>query len=113
MKVRSAPVTPREASLPPNAFRGNSQGDLSAATSMDTMENCYSTVDITGDAFRAGGLAGANPGTMMYCYSTGRVGTDGGGLCGYGCGTVSCFWDVETSNRWEKAQAEPAKPPTR
>jgi hypothetical protein len=78
-------------------------GGLVGGNQYGTVTNCYSTVDIAGSAIRAGGLTGTSTGTVMYCYSTGRVGAGGGGFCAYGGGTVSCFWDVETSNRRESA----------
>jgi len=46
---------------------------------------------------------GKSSGAVMYCYSTGRVTGDSGGFCGEGYDTISCFWDIETSGRWDSA----------
>ncbi len=49
-----------------------------------TIENCYSTVNITGEE-QTGGLIGSNSGIISDCYSSGRVTgySDTGGLVGY------------------------------
>ncbi|MHC4061121.1 MAG: GLUG motif-containing protein [Planctomycetota bacterium] len=62
--------------------------------------NCYSGGSVSGNDI-VGGLAGRNSGTIAHCYSVARVAGDErvGGLVGSNgkYGTVSGFWDVETS----------------
>ncbi|MCK5561325.1 MAG: putative Ig domain-containing protein, partial [Thermoplasmata archaeon] len=60
--------------------------------------NCYSHSPTTGDIY-VGGLIGYNQNTAKHCYSVGAVTGNSyvGGLVGTGSGTVSCFWDNQTS----------------
>ena len=77
------------------------------------LKTCYSTALVSGGE-RVGGLAGANVGKVIHCYSTGSVsGSDDwvGGLVGSkwyrdgdwvlaGAGAVTdSFWDIETSGQ--------------
>ena len=66
-----------------------------------SISNCYSTGNVTGNAF-VGGLSGANGTTSVleYCYSTGSVTANSsfGGLVGYNSDPVNySFWDKQTS----------------
>ncbi|MBN2270677.1 MAG: hypothetical protein JXN61_08690 [Sedimentisphaerales bacterium] len=66
--------------------------------------NCYSTANIfcQWQWESCGGLVGSNGGTIINCYSTGRVSETGfrlGGLAGYGGAVVNSFWDIETSGQ--------------
>jgi hypothetical protein len=67
-----------------------------------TMDNCYSTGNVTGGLW-VGGLMGGNAGTVSNSYSTGSVTGNVlvGGLVGWNEeGTVSdSFWDTETSGQ--------------
>lgn len=56
------------------------------------MQNCYSSVDVSGSNNVIGGIAGVVNGTLQNCYSTGHVSGTGptffGGITGYVNGTV-------------------------
>jgi len=66
-----------------------------------TVSNSYSSANVTGEEI-VGGLVGGNEGIMSNSYSTGNVTGDvnAGGLVGENHGTVSnSFWDTETSGQ--------------
>ena len=59
-----------------------------------TVQNCYSTGNVTGREQSAGGLVGANYGTVQNCYTTGNIGEKYyvGGVVGYNQGIVqNCY----------------------
>jgi hypothetical protein len=57
-----------------------------------SVSNCYSTGDVNGTGWNAGGLVGTNSGTISNCYSTGDINGIGGGLVGANSGTISnCY----------------------
>jgi filamentous hemagglutinin family protein len=72
-------------------------GGLAGITS-NAISNCYSIATVTGSA-GFGGLVGEEQfGSITDCYSSGVVSSGGGGLVGYGGGTVTdSFWDTTTS----------------
>ncbi len=80
-------------------------GGLVGSNQSAEIRNCWSSVDIVDSGWSwNGGLVGANGGPLVYCYATGRVAgapMESGGLCGMGSGAANCYWDVETSNRWD------------
>jgi filamentous hemagglutinin family protein len=72
-------------------------GGLAGITS-NAISNSYSIATVTGSA-GFGGLVGEEQfGSITDCYSSGVVSSGGGGLVGYGGGTVTdSFWDTTTS----------------
>jgi len=59
-----------------------------------TVQNCYSTGDVTGRHMYAGGLVGYNSGTVQNCYTTGNIGEQRfvGGVVGNNEGIVqNCY----------------------
>ncbi len=77
-------------------------GGLIGVNDDGTIHNCYSSADVSGHY--AGGLAGANGGTIYLCYSTGRVTKtdlvyDWGALVGWNIGLVTnCYWNLDTNS---------------
>ena len=77
-------------------------GGLIGVNSYGTIHNCYSSADVSG--YYAGGLAGANGGTIYLCYSTGRVtktdlAIDWGALVGWNIGLVTnCYWNLDNNS---------------
>ena len=66
----------------------------------------YAEGSVSGRADRYGGLLGLNVGVVTFCFSTGEVHRNGGGLIERksNYSTVSnCYWDTETSNHSESA----------
>ncbi len=64
-------------------------GGLVSYVDQGTIDNCYSTVEVSGKS-DIGGLAGYNWGTVTNCYATSNVtgGASAGGLVGYNGGTI-------------------------
>jgi hypothetical protein len=64
-----------------------------------TVENCYSTGEVSASNNVIGGIAGNNSGTVRNCYSTGRITGDGnlpGGIVGNNDGTIENCWSAST-----------------
>ncbi|MCX5646559.1 MAG: hypothetical protein NTZ17_18050 [Phycisphaerae bacterium] len=72
-----------------------------AGANHGTISDCYSTAQASATKGWAGGLVSSNDGTILDCYSTGRVSAPGsvGGLMGGGGRTTHCFWDIQTSGQ--------------
>ena len=49
-----------------------------AGQNQGTIEDCYSTVAVSGDSSTTGGIVGSNGGTVKNCYSTGMAGSIAG-----------------------------------
>ena len=66
----------------------------------------YAVGAVSGRADRHGGLIGLNRGVVTFCFSTGEVPQDGGGLIernGDDGAVTNCYWDTETSGQTESA----------
>ncbi len=79
-------------------------GGLVAASWDGSIEDCYSTSNVsTGGFANPGGLVATNPGgTVARCYSAGSVGggTSPGGFMGGNAGSVlTSYWDTQTSGQ--------------
>ena len=68
------------------------------------ISDCYSTADVTSTSayYQTGGFIGINKDTVNNCYSTGQVtaasGSNRGGFCSMNQGSMSsCYWDTQTS----------------
>lgn len=83
--------------------RGNMFVGGLAGSNDGNIKNCYSTGNVSGDAYEIGGLVGFNcKGTIINCYSTGSVSGElsSGGLVESNIGTISnSYWDTQTSKQ--------------
>jgi len=89
----------------------NKVGGLAGANHFigTTIQNCYSTSNVSGSGNEVGGFVGSNEnGLILYSYSSGSVSAGGnhiGGFVGFDyAGTfTNSFWDTESSGRTTSA----------